>query len=83
MVGSDQIRAYLVELNLLPENGSVDPDESLFDGGYLDSLGIMALTSLLERQFGIIVSEEDLLPDNFDSIASIARYANSKLRVAN
>ena len=62
-----------------PTGDSIDPDESLFDRGVIDSLGIGSLVGILATRFGIVVADEDLLPDNFDSVSSIARYVNGKL----
>jgi len=83
MVDNQQIQLCLVELKFIGEDDVVDAEESLFDRGVIDSLGIMTLTSLLTSTFGIIVSDEDLLPDNFDTISAIARYVNRKLGSAN
>ena len=83
MVDNNQIEACLIELNFLSKNDAVNPDESLFDRGVIDSLGIMALVNLLVNRYGILVPDEDLLPDHFDSISSIARYVNGKLGSTN
>lgn len=83
MVDNIQIGACLIELKLLDTDNPMDPDESLFDRGIIDSLGIGSLVGLLQIRYGIIVPDEDLLPANFDSISSIARYVNAKLDSAN
>jgi acyl carrier protein len=57
---------------------SVDTD--LFDTGVLDSLAFVELLLLLEREFGVTTSVEDLEVENFKSIASIADFV--MLRVA-
>ena len=82
MVENRQIMSSLVNIGLIGRDDSILPDESLFDRGSMDSLGIMSLVSELESRFKISVPEEDLLPDNFDSIASIASYVNAKLSTA-
>ena len=79
MVENNQIEACLVELSFLDKDNSISSDESLFDSGVIDSLGIMSLVSLLVSRYGIVVPVEDLLPDYFDSISSIARYVNGRL----
>ena len=82
MVDNKQIRSCLVDIDLIREGDSITPDESLFERGSMDSFGIMSLVMELQNRFEIRVPEEDLLPDNFDSIASIARYVNGKLGTA-
>ena len=78
MVDSDQIKACLVDLGLATKDDQIDLNESLFDRGVIDSLGIAALVSMLSVRFGIVVPDEDLLPDHFDTISSIVSYVNNK-----
>ena len=54
----------------LPE----DADESLFEGGLLDSFTLPDLVSGLEAEFGIQVPDADLTPRKFDSIARMESY---------
>ena len=82
MVDNGQIKSCLVDIGLIGEDDSVFPDESLFDRGSMDSLGIMSLVMELKSRYKIRVPDEDLLPENFDSIVSIAHYVNSKLSTA-
>jgi D-alanine--poly(phosphoribitol) ligase subunit 2 len=56
----------------------VNPDESLFDSGILDSFALPELVSALESEFGIKVPDSDLTPRKFESIASIGRYIESR-----
>lgn len=79
MIDDSQIRDCLIELRFVGKDDVLDSNDSLFDRGIIDSLGIMSLVSLLVSQYGIVVPDEDLLPDHFDSISSIARYVNNKL----
>lgn len=56
----------------------VGPDESLFDSGLLDSFALPDMVSAIEGEFGIQVPDSDLTPRKFESIASIARYIESR-----
>jgi acyl carrier protein len=51
-----------------------DPEESLFDSGYLDSFALTDMVGELEREFGITVPDSDLTPRRFDSLARIESY---------
>jgi acyl carrier protein len=64
------------------EVGELGPDTSLFRTGVVDSFGLFTLSSFLEDRFGIAVGDEDLVPENFDSIARIARFVATKGGVA-
>ena len=48
-------------------------DEPLLDGGLLDSLGILKTVTFCEEHFGITIPDEDVLPDNFESVRTIVR----------
>ena len=56
-----------------------DPDESLFDSGYLDSFALPDMVSELEREFGIKIPDSDLNPRKFESIAKIQSYIESRM----
>jgi acyl carrier protein len=56
-------------------------DDSLWEEGILDSLGMIELIHFIERTFNIKVGEDDLSPDNFDSINRISRYISVKMNV--
>jgi acyl carrier protein len=51
-----------------------DPDESLFDSGYLDSFALTDMVSEIEREFGISIPDSDLTPRRFDSVRKIDTY---------
>jgi acyl carrier protein len=51
-----------------------DPDESLFDGGYLDSFALVDMVSEIEREFGLKIPDSDLNPRRFDSLTRIGEY---------
>jgi acyl carrier protein len=56
-----------------------NPDESLFDSGFLDSFALPDLVSDLEREFGIKIPDSDLNPRKFESIALIQSYIESRM----
>jgi acyl carrier protein len=45
----------------------------LFDGGYVDSVGLAEMLGFIEEHFGVTVPDEELLSDDFASIEGIAR----------
>ncbi|HEY1303131.1 MAG TPA: acyl carrier protein [Vicinamibacterales bacterium] len=56
-------------------------ESNLFDNGVLDSLGFVELLVLLEREFGIATSVDDMEVENFKSIARIAEFVASRVAV--
>ncbi len=77
-----RIRLLLTELRLLPPDSQIGDSNSLFDASVLDSLRLMELVPPLEQRFGIRVDIEDLTPDNFDSLETIAGFVVRKTGAA-
>jgi acyl carrier protein len=55
-----------------------DDDTSFLDSGLLDSTGIMELVGHLEDQFGVEVEDQELVPENLDSINRLCAYLGRK-----
>ncbi|WP_241762663.1 phosphopantetheine-binding protein [Dyella ginsengisoli] len=71
------IRAYILENLMFSDDGSVlANDASLLEKGVIDSTGVLELAMFLETQFGISVKADDLLPQNFDSVDSMAGFVH-------
>jgi len=75
---SGQIREFVRSRFPLARNLDLTDEDSLLDAGVIDSLGILDLVGFLEETFGIQASDEDLNPENFDSIATLVRFVESK-----
>ena len=54
-------------------------DDSLVEGGVIDSTGILEMIEFLESHFGIEVSETETLPQNLDTISNLTRFVMSKM----
>ena len=75
----ERIRAYIAENILFSNNGYPHSDEASFlEEGIVDSMGIMELVMFVEEQFGITVEDEELVPDNFDSVSRLSAYIHAK-----
>ena len=60
----------------------IDGDESLIDKGYIDSIGIITLVTFIKKAFDIDVPDNEIIPENFDSINSVFAYLNKKISEA-
>lgn len=76
---AQEIRDFVVENFLLGEsnNGLKDTD-SFLDNGIVDSTGILELVAFLEEAYDIQVEDEELIPENLDSIANVTAYVQRK-----
>jgi acyl carrier protein len=61
------------------QTAAPEPDESLFDSGFLDSFALPDMVAELEREFGIKIPDSDLHPRKFESIAKIQSYIESRM----
>jgi acyl carrier protein len=74
------VRGFIAENFLFrDEADTIANDASLLEAGIIDSTGVLELVSFLETTFGIEVADEDMLPENLDSIRAISNYVSRKL----
>jgi acyl carrier protein len=59
-----------------------DEEASLTGAGIVDSTGMLEVIAFVERTLGVRVADEELLPENFDSIARIAAFVERKANIA-
>ncbi len=52
--------------------------DSLLEAGILDSLGVLSLVGFIEQRYAISVTEDEMMPDNFDSLDAIAAFVNGR-----
>jgi len=78
---NDELRRFVTENFMFGKvgNGFADGD-SFLERGIIDSTGVMELVAFLEEQYGIKLHDEDLIPDNLDSINGLARFVESRLQ---
>ncbi|MEE9117739.1 MAG: acyl carrier protein [Calditrichia bacterium] len=75
----DEIEKFLLtEVAAGLNKESISPDEDLLMQGIIDSLGIMKLTAFLEKTYGIKVADEDMVPENFQSLNSLNKFVELK-----
>jgi acyl carrier protein len=54
-------------------------DTSFLDEGILDSTGVIELVAFVEETFGFRIEDEEIQPDNFDSVNKLLVFVESKL----
>jgi len=74
------IRRFIVENFLYGhDDGVLDNDSSLLENGVIDSTGILELVSFIEEKYVISIKDEELIPENFDSIGKISTFIERKI----
>ncbi len=71
---SKALRDFVVENFLFGEEGKLTDDTSFLEEGIIDSTGILELVNFLEETFQIVVDDDDIVPENFDSLNNILNY---------
>jgi len=74
------VRQFIGENFMFRDDGdAITHDGSLLDAGIIDSTGVLELVCFLETTFGIEVHDDEMLPENLDSIRAISNYVDRKL----
>jgi acyl carrier protein len=74
-----QLREFIVERFLFGRAPAQLLDgDSLLERGLIDSTGVLEIVTFLEQRFGIVVDDDELVPENLDSIERIAGYLERK-----
>lgn len=58
---------------------NIDEDDSFLEEGIIDSTGVLELVAFIEETFDIRIEDEELIPENLDSVSRIIAYVQSKL----
>lgn len=73
------LRTFILENYLFTDDESeLNNDDSFLDLGIIDSTGIMEVVLFIEEKFGLEVDDEELLPENLDSINNLVKFIASK-----
>lgn len=76
------IRAFIVDNFLFGNAEGLSDDTSFLEEGIIDSTGVLELVTFLEEEFSIKVDDEELIPENLDSITNVNAYLQRKRRHA-
>lgn len=75
---SGDIKNYIAQNLLFDAGARIDASASLLDTGTLDSTGVMDLVAFLETTYGIEIADEELVPENLDSVDKIVSFIDRK-----
>lgn len=76
---TEKIRKYIADNILFTNNGYPYPDDASFlENGIIDSMNVLELVVFVEDNFGIVVDDQDVVPENFDSIGRLSSFVIHK-----
>jgi acyl carrier protein len=79
----NQIRHFILENYLFTNDvAAIDFDDSLLGKGIVDSTGMLEIIFFIEEQLGVKVKDEEMIPENLDSINRIAQFVESRRKAA-
>ena len=79
MQKQSQIRQFILSNFLFTSDESkLKNDDSLLEQGIMDSTGVLELVAFLESEFGVKVKDDELLPENLDSVDQISAFVARK-----
>lgn len=70
---SERIK-YFLEANFPEVAEHLDDNDELLESGILDSLRVLKLVSFVEHEFLLRMSDKELVPENFRTIACLASF---------
>lgn len=74
-----QVRQYIIENFMYSADaGDLTDELQLFDNGIIDSTGVLELVGFLEETFEVQVADEEMMPENFESITALAAFVKRK-----
>ncbi len=82
MDNSIKVREFVVENFLFGDGEALKNDTSFMEEGIIDSTGILELVFFLEETFSLSVEDDELVPDNMDSLQNIVRFIDRKLNTS-
>lgn len=78
-----KIRSFIFDNYLIgASENSLNDDDSFLEKGIIDSTGVLELIMFVEEHYGIEVADEEVIPDNFDSVNKLCNYLAKKMAQA-
>lgn len=79
-MSTEQImRNYILENYLFTDDQSALANkDSFMEKGFIDSTGILEVIFFLEDELGVKVEDEEMIPENLDSVDNIVAFVAAK-----
>ena len=74
----NKIKNYINSATL-SDTGAITDATLIFESGLLDSMGLLFLIEFIKEEFNVEVTDDELLPENFESINNIIKFIEAKM----
>jgi len=75
---AEQLREFVVNNFLFGQANGLKDDTSFLESGIIDSTGVLELIGFLDSNFGIRVEDDEIVPDNLDSLERLTTFVQSR-----
>ncbi|MCP4748629.1 MAG: acyl carrier protein [Desulfobacteraceae bacterium] len=79
----DQIKAFIIDNFMFGNESGLQDDTSFLEEGIIDSTGVLELVNFIEQKYQIQFADEDLVPENLDTINNIWKFLAIKQHLSN
>ncbi|MDG2014533.1 MAG: acyl carrier protein [Pirellulaceae bacterium] len=76
---AERIHTWVLEQFPLARERNIALTDSLLDSGIVDSLGTLDIVQFLESDFDLVVEDEEMVADHFESIQAIVLFVERKV----
>lgn len=76
--GEERIKEFILKHFPLARKNGLKRGEKWLETGLIDSLGILDLVQFLEQEFSLVISDDELQPENFESLEAVADFTLRK-----
>lgn len=74
-----ELRRFVIDNFLFGQgDGNLHNNDSFLEKSIIDSTGVLELVAFLEETYGIKIEDEELIPDNLDSISKLVAFIEKK-----
>jgi acyl carrier protein len=78
-----ELRQFIIDNFLFGQNNaSFSDQDSFLEKGIIDSTGVLELVEFLQNRYGIYVRDQDLIPENLDSIDNLVAFIQRQTKAA-
>jgi acyl carrier protein len=75
----DELKNFILQNFLFgQEEININSDDSFLESGIIDSTGILELVTFIEENYSVEVADEEMLPENLDSLNNVAKFVVKK-----
>jgi len=82
MTVRERVRQFIVENFYVSDPSELADDSLLVTSGVIDSTGMLEMIAFVETEFGIRIDDEEMTPENLESISRIAAFVARKRSAA-